>query len=177
VCIADKKGEAVETVLTQWQVRRLTTDDVPPNVNGYRSATVTHHLNGGQIVDRQVAAGMPEPQAMAVKAPREPWRFGIVNDQESAVQDRIVRDAIRLITGHVHAFQTELSPSLGLSLPDGARVWIWSGVTTEERKWCGLRRVKSLRRPFQEIAEPTGPTPGADPTEQAGDASEPSPPS
>jgi hypothetical protein len=71
VCIADKKGEDLDKVLTQWQVRRLTTDDVPATLNGYRSATVTHHPSCGQSVNREVPAGMPQPQAMAVKAPRE----------------------------------------------------------------------------------------------------------
>lgn len=167
VCVADKKGENVDDVLTKWQVRRLTTDDLPVNIGGYRSATVTHHLAGGRIVERDVLSGMPQPQAMAIKSPRDPWRFGIVNNLDSEVQNRIVRDAIRLITGHVHAFQSELNPSLGLSLPDGARVWIWGGVTNNERKCFGSKRPKALRTPFQQIAEPVFPRPETDLSVQA----------
>jgi hypothetical protein len=176
VCIADKKGENLDGVLTKWQVRRLTTDDLPVSTSGYRSATVTHHLAGGRIVERDVLPGMPQPQAMAIKSPREPWRFGIVSDLDGDVQQRIVRDAIRLITGHVHAFPSELNPVLGLSLPDGARVWIWGGISADnERGRSRPKRSKVARRPFQQIAEPIASGPKAESTTRKDHAIPPQP--
>ncbi len=89
-------------VLQSWQVRRLQTDVIPNNTEGYRMDQIMQAVPhaSGAITQILTCNGM-----LAKKA-NGPWSFGVVRYQSPSAEAAIVKDAVRLVTGHRHAFST-----------------------------------------------------------------------
>jgi hypothetical protein len=87
-------------VLRQWEVRRLLTDVVPPNTEGYRMDQIGHQVPhpSGLVTHLVRCSGLLMKQADG------PWCFGVVRYLPPAAEAAIIKDAVRLVTGHRHAF-------------------------------------------------------------------------
>ncbi|UMB71761.1 hypothetical protein [Mycobacterium paraterrae] len=117
-------------LLEWWKVRALASSELPSSVQDYRST------NNPYRVDIKGIAPLPLPQSQAVliKTVDSPWRFGLADGLSAILEDRLMADACRIVTGHGVVFPPKLRPQHE-PLVSGLDVWVWAGVEdgTSER--------------------------------------------
>ncbi|WP_264062454.1 hypothetical protein [Mycolicibacterium hippocampi] len=111
-----KESPDLLKIFGDWQVRPLSGADPPADIEQYRLDTLQTYIDTPD--DRHAI------QAVAVKAGDEPWRLGIVRSLPVVVDFEILKDAIRLITGHIHGFDCKFSPKLIANPGVNAYAWI-----------------------------------------------------
>jgi hypothetical protein len=110
-------------LLEWWKVRTLSSDEVPSSVAGYRSRNNPYRFD----IKDMPPLNMPESQAVLIKTVDSPWRFGLAKGLPEVLEDRLVADACRIVTGHGLVFRPQLRPQHE-PLVVGLDVWIWAGV-------------------------------------------------
>jgi hypothetical protein len=117
----DRPGPEPDLAQLMWAWHVKNGDgDIPKKLAGYGVAAVP-----------MIAA--PDgfaPQAFAIKPNETYWQFGFLVDLDPARRDAIVADALRLITGHHHAFLPKLNP-MQLDV-EGNKGYVWHGVRPVE---------------------------------------------
>jgi hypothetical protein len=96
----DRPGAHLERLLWSWQV--LTTDgiDMPDSIAGYDVDEIDMKAPTGHVA-----------QAALFKSTVGHWQFGVRSDVHPDVKNKIAADALRLITGHTHAFKPLHNPT------------------------------------------------------------------
>ncbi|UNB98349.1 hypothetical protein H5U98_22765 [Mycolicibacterium boenickei] len=110
--------EDLGKLLWEWQVQDLSASTVPDTIAGY------------YVEAKRIPLKHPkgfEPQACAQKPRDGSWRFAIVRGLPTAVESEIIKDMVRLVTGHHNAFRPKHTGQW-LSLPDGGRGYVWPSV-------------------------------------------------
>jgi hypothetical protein len=111
------------SVLQDWRVHPIAGGEMPASLGGYR----VNELN----LEGEVPPGL-QPQACAVKFRGQPWQLGVLREIPEPVAAELFRDAIRLITGHIHGYGMRHVPKFIQPVaPDQSKgvAFVWSGVT------------------------------------------------
>ena len=94
----DRDGSAVDpfNLLRSWRVLGLPGNSVPADADGYRLDRLIGIHSGPTM--HSVCMGLP------MKRPDTPWAFGVSSNQPLEAQVEVAKDAVRVVTGHRHAF-------------------------------------------------------------------------
>lgn len=120
VSIVDRSNPPsdIAKLLWSWQVQDLRGEFIPEDISGY-------YVDVNDI-PLKCPIGFT-PQACAQKPPAGTWRFGIVRGLHPEIETEILKDIVRLVTGHHNAFKPQHTGQW-LLLPDGGRGYVWPNI-------------------------------------------------
>lgn len=120
--------DQLSITLENWEVRRLSGDSshTSPAEDTYRIDGPMTYVDpsGGSTLNFDRIDGKHHPQALLVKPRLDHWRLGVARGLPTEVEVPLLKDVMRLVSGHGKAFEPELDP-YSQNLAE-SHLWMWT---------------------------------------------------